>query len=85
MYTDAPECVRHSVYQSGDVQKLYLLNQQLIYPPIKIHGMNVTLNMGDKKVESVTSATGEDVNWVQNGANLTIKTDLEVCKLLVIE
>ncbi len=85
LVTDAPECVRHSVYQSGDVQKLYLLNQQLIYPPIKIHGMNVTLNMGDKKVTKVTSVTGEEVNWVQNGADLTIKTDLEVFKLLVIE
>jgi len=85
LVTDAPECVRHSVYQSGDVQKLYLLNQQLIYPPIKIHDMTVTLNVGDKKVQNVTSATGEHVNWTRNGSSLTVKTDLEVSKLLLIE
>ena len=85
LVTDAPECVRHSVYQSGDVQKLYLLNQQLVYPPITIRDMTVTLNMGDKKVESVTSATGEAINWAQDGAKLTVKTDLEVCKLLLIK
>ena len=77
--------MRHSVYQSEGLQKLYLLNQQLIYPPIKIHDMTVTLNMGDKKVQKVTSATGEDVHWSQNGAILTVKTDLEVSKLLLIE
>jgi hypothetical protein len=47
--------------------------------------MTVTINMGDKKVQSVTSVTGEEVNWAQNGADLTIKTDLEVFKLLLIK
>ena len=83
--TDAPECVRHTLYKSEGLQKLYLLNQQLIYPPIKIHGMTVTLNMGEKKVQGVTSATGENINWAQNGSSLTITTDLEVSKLLLIE
>ena len=82
---NAPECVEHVLYAGKDQWKLNLLNHQEISPPIPIYNMTVTVDMGDKKVQSVTSATGEEVNWAQNGSSLTIKTDLEVFKLLLIK
>ena len=73
------------LYAGKDKWKLNLLNHQEISPPIPIYNMSVTINMGDKKVQSVTSVTGEEVNWAQNGSSLTIKTNLEVFKLLLIK
>ena len=82
---DAPDCVEHVLYKGKDCWKLNLLNHQEITPTIPIHDMTVTINVGDKKVQSVTSATGEKINWVQDGASLTITTTLKLFQLLIIE
>lgn len=81
---DAPECVEHVLYAGEDCWKLNLLNHQEISPAIPIHGMSATIDVGERRVKSVRTVSGTDVNFAQDGSKLSIKLNLALFELLLI-
>lgn len=82
---DAPECVEHVLYARGNTLKLNLLNHQEISPAIPIYGLRATINVGERRVKSVTDVAGDAVEWKQEGDVLSLTVNLSLFKLLVIE
>ena len=81
----APKCVDHTVYESDKDLKINLLNSQTIYPPIPIQDVKVSVNIGDRKIKSVSDITGGQMSWCLDGESLNVSTDLSVYKLIVVE
>jgi hypothetical protein len=82
---DAPSCVDYTVYEKDGVYKVYLLNHQTESPPIRISDVKVSIRVGDKEIRKVLDVTGGNTAWHVADGVLSLSTDLDTFKLLVIE
>jgi len=81
----APCCVDHVVYENEENYKINLLNAQSIYPPIPITKLQIEIQIGTAKIETVKDITGRMTEWSVSDGTLKIETDLDVYKLIVAE
>ena len=82
---NAPECVDFTVYKHDTGLTVNLLNSQTVYPPIKIGELSLSVNVGDKKVKSVSTVIGTEPKWHQENGRLSVITDLEAFKMIKVE
>ncbi|MBQ9543590.1 MAG: beta-galactosidase trimerization domain-containing protein [Clostridia bacterium] len=82
---DAPSCVDYTVYEKGDILKLHLLNHQSLCPPVRINEVKATLDLGGKTLLSVEDVSGGRLDWKLDGDLLTLYSDLDVYKLIIVK
>lgn len=80
----APTCVEHTAYSKEDQITVHLLNNQAVYPPIKIADLSIELDIGDKAVKEIRDISGGVCEWSVLDGRLTVHTDLEIYKLIVV-
>lgn len=81
----APECVDYTVYKSREGYRIHLLNSQTILPPIPIQKLSISVKVGDEKVIRVSDVSGGNTDWSLSDGILTVTTDLDVYKMIVVE
>ena len=81
----APSCVDFTVYERDGVYKIHLLNHQSVLPPIPISRLEVKIRVGERKVKDVSDITGGELSWTMDNGVLTLCSDLDVYKLIVVE
>jgi hypothetical protein len=81
----APTCVDFTAYASESRISVNLLNNQTVYPPIRIDAITVSVDLDNKKVKSVTDVSGGKLDYVVENGHIVLTTDLDFYKLIVIE
>ena len=82
---DAPSCVDHTAYYKDGVIKLHLLNHQTVCPPVPVAELSVKLDLGGRLPVSVEDASGGRLDWKLSGSTLTLYSDLDVYRLIIIK